>query len=269
VKVGLSRDGDIAAWDHQIAGQSILKKSAVDETSVEGVTDLPYTVANLRVQSYNTQVGVPVLWWRSVGHTHTAFVVESLIDELLEKAGKDPVEGRLTLLKDAPRQAGVLKKVAEMADWGGAVPDGRKRGVAVHKSFHTYVAEIAEVSIGGGGAPRVHRVWCAVDCGIAVNPNIIKAQMEGGIGFGLGAVLFDEVTLGEGGRIVQSNFHDYRSLRINEMPEVEVAVVDSTEPPTGVGEPGTPPIGPALANAWRRLTGQPVRRTPIVSSLTS
>ena len=223
----------------------------------------------MRVQSYNTEVGVPILWWRSVGHTHTAFVVESLIDELLEKAGKDPVEGRLKLLEQAPRETGVLKRVAEMADWGGAVPDGRKRGVAVHKSFHTYVAEIAEVSIGEGSAPRVHRVWCAVDCGIAVNPDIIKAQMEGGIGFGLGAVLFDEVTLGEGGRIVQSNFHDYRSLRINEMPEVEVAIVQSSEPPTGVGEPGTPPIGPALANAWRGLTGQPVRRTPIVTGVTS
>ena len=269
VKAGLSRDGTITAWDHQIAGQSIMKKSTVDETSVEGVTDLPYTVPNLRVQSYNTEVGVPILWWRSVGHTHTAFVVESLIDELLEKAGKDPVEGRLKLLEQAPRETGVLKRVAEMADWGGAVPDGRKRGVAVHKSFHTYVAEIAEVSIGEGSAPRVHRVWCAVDCGIAVNPDIIKAQMEGGIGFGLGAVLFDEITLGEGGRIVQSNFHDYRSLRINEMPEVEVAIVQSSEPPTGVGEPGTPPIGPALANAWRGLTGQPVRRTPIVTGATS
>ena len=269
VKAGLSRDGTITAWDHQIAGQSIMKKSTVDETSVEGVTDLPYTVPNLRVQSYNTEVGVPILWWRSVGHTHTAFVVESLIDELLEKAGKDPVEGRLKLLEQAPRETGVLKRVAEMADWGGAVPAGRKRGVAVHKSFHTYVAEIAEVSIGEGSAPRVHRVWCAVDCGIAVNPDIIKAQMEGGIGFGLGAVLFDEVTLGEGGRIVQSNFHDYRSLRINEMPEVEVAIVQSSEPPTGVGEPGTPPIGPALANAWRGLTGQPVRRTPIVTGVTS
>jgi isoquinoline 1-oxidoreductase beta subunit len=269
VKVGLGRDGEIAAWDHQIAGQSIMKKSDVDETSVEGVTDLPYAVPNLRVQSYNTEVGVPILWWRSVGHTHTAFTVESLIDELLEKAGKDPVEGRLKLLKDAPRQSGVLRKVAEMANWGGAVPQGRQRGVAVHKSFHTYVAEIAEVSIGEGNAPKVHRVWCAVDCGIAVNPNIIRAQMEGGIGFGLGAVLFDEVTLGEGGRILQSNFHDYRSLRINEMPEVEVAIIESTLPPTGVGEPGTPPIGPALANAWRRLTGQPVRRTPIVSSFTS
>jgi isoquinoline 1-oxidoreductase beta subunit len=269
VKVGLGRDGEIAAWDHQIAGQSIMKKSDVDETSVEGVTDLPYTVPNLRVQSYNTKVGVPILWWRSVGHTHTAFVVESLIDELLEKAGKDPVEGRLKLLKDAPRESGVLKKVAEMANWGGAAPQGRQRGVAVHKSFHTYVAQIAEVSIGEGNGPKVHRVWCAVDCGVAVNPNIIKAQMEGGIGFGLGAVLFDEVTLGEGGRIVQSNFHDYRSLRINEMPEVEVAIIESTLPPTGVGEPGTPPIGPALANAWRRLTGQPVRRTPIVSSFTA
>ena len=228
VKAGLSRDGTITAWDHQIAGQSIMKKSTVDETSVEGVTDLPYTVPNLRVQSYNTEVGVPILWWRSVGHTHTAFVVESLIDELLEKAGKDPVEGRLKLLEQAPRETGVLKRVAEMADWGGAVPAGRKRGVAVHRVSTPMSRRSPRCRSARAARREVDRVWCAVDCGIAVNPDIIKAQMEGGIGFGLGAVLFDEITLGEGGRIVQSNFHDYRSLRINEMPEVEVAIVQSS-----------------------------------------
>jgi isoquinoline 1-oxidoreductase beta subunit len=134
----------------------------------------------------------------------------------------------------------------------------------VVKSFNTYVAQIVEVSRGTTGAPRVHNVWCAVDCGVAINPNVIKAQMEGGVGYGLGAVLFDEITLGKGGKIMQSNFHDYRSLRIDEMPHVEVAVITSSEKPTGVGEPGTPPVGPAVANAWRRLTGAPVRRLPIV-----
>jgi isoquinoline 1-oxidoreductase beta subunit len=144
------------------------------------------------------------------------------------------------------------------------VPEGRQRGVALHKSFNTYVAEIAEISV-QDGLPRVHKVWVAVDCGVPVNPNVIRAQMEGGVGYGLGAVLFDQVSLGEGGRIVQSNFHDYRSLRINAMPAVEVAISPSTEPPTGVGEPGVPPIGPAVANAWRRITGQPVRRLPLAS----
>ncbi|MCP3054331.1 xanthine dehydrogenase family protein molybdopterin-binding subunit [Aurantimonas marianensis] len=269
LKGAMDADGNIVGWDQQIAGQSVMQKTELDETSVEGAADLPYAIPNLRVFSHQPQSPVTVLWWRSVGHSHTGFAVETFIDELLEKAGKDPVEGRLALLADYPRHAGALRKVAELADWGSAVTEGRQRGVAVHKSFNTYVAEIAEVSIGNNGEPRVHKVWCAVDCGVAVNPNIIRAQMEGGIGYGLGAVLFDEITLGEGGAIVQSNFHDYRSLRINEMPEVEVAIIESSEAPTGVGEPGTPPIGPAVANAWRRLTGQPVRQLPIVKAQTS
>lgn len=264
----LDADGNIVAWDQKIAGQSILgkKKGEADRTSLEGASDLPYAIPNIRVEGYNTDVGVPILWWRSVGHTHTGFAVETFIDELLEKAGADPVEGRLALLKDHPRESGVLRKAAELADAAGKAPEGRARGVAVHKSFNTYVAEIAEVSIGESGVPRVHNVWVAVDCGVAVNPNIVRAQMEGGVGFGVGAILFDEITLGNDGKVQQSNFHDYRSLRIDEMPHVEVAVISSTEAPTGVGEPGVPPIGPAVANAWRRLTGRPVRSLPIVNS---
>ncbi|KQT87964.1 xanthine dehydrogenase family protein molybdopterin-binding subunit [Aurantimonas sp. Leaf443] len=269
IKGALGADGQIAAWDHRIAGQSIMGKEELDDTVVEGVSDLPYALPNLRVQAHQTKLPVPILWWRSVGHTHTAFAVETFLDELLEKAGKDPVEGRLALLQESPRHVGVLKAVAELAKWGEPLPEGRQRGVAVHKSFGTYVAEIAEVSINEAGAPRVHKVWCAVDCGVAVNPNVIRAQMEGGIGYGLGAVLFDAIDLGEGGKVVQSNFHDYRSLRINEMPQVEVAIVKSTEAPTGVGEPGVPPVGPAVANAWRRLSGAPVRRLPIVGALTA
>ena len=265
IRAGINAEGEIVGWDQKIAGQSIMKKSELDETSVEGASDLPYAIPSLRVYGYNTEVAVPVLWWRSVGHTHTGFAVEMVIDELLEKAGKDPVEGRLALLKDYPRHTQVLKRAAALAEVAGSTPEGRQRGVAVHKSFDTYVAEIAEVSVGADGAPKVHNVWVAVDCGVPVNPNLIHAQMEGGVGFGLGAVLFDEVTLGDGGKIVQSNFHDYRSIRIHEMPHVEVAIIDSTEAPTGVGEPGVPPIGPAVANAWRRLTGSPVRRLPIVN----
>lgn len=260
----MDADGRLIAWDQVIVGQSIMGKADLDSTSVEGASNLPYSVPNLKVSSHNVQLSIPPLWWRSVGHTHTGFAVETFIDELLQRVGKDPVEGRLALLGEKPRHAGVLRRVAEMANWGSPVGSGRARGVAVVESFGSFVAQIAEVSIGPDGAPRVHKVWCAVDCGLPINPNVIAAQMEGGIGYGLGAVLFDAVTLGEGGRIVQSNFHDYRSLRINEMPDVEVSVIASTEKPSGVGEPGVPPVGPAVANAWRTLTGNPVRSLPIV-----
>jgi isoquinoline 1-oxidoreductase beta subunit len=272
LKGAIGPDGAISAWDQVIVGQSIMTgtpfegmmKDGIDPTSVEGASDMPYVVPNRHVSLHSMKTGVPVLWWRSVGHTHTAFTTETFIDELLAAAGRDPVEGRIALLASEPRRIGVLERVAEIADWGGPIAEGRARGVAVHKSFNTYVAEIAEISQGPDGVPRVHKVWCAVDCGVAVNPNLIRAQMEGGIGYGLGAALFSEITLGEGGRIEQSNFHDYRSIRINEMPDVEVAIVASTEKPTGVGEPGTPPIGPAVANAWRSLTGTPVRRLPFL-----
>jgi isoquinoline 1-oxidoreductase beta subunit len=265
LKGGIDKDGKIVGWSQTIVGQSIMGKADLDETSVEGASNLPYAIPNLRVQAHNEQLAVPPLWWRSVGHTHTGFAVETFVDELLQMAGKDPVEGRLSLITDE-RFSGVLKRAAEMAKWGSPVPDGRERGVAVVKSFGTYVAQVVELSRGEDGTPRVHTVWCATDCGVAINPNVIKAQMEGGIGYGLGAVLFDEITLGEGGKIMQSNFHDYRSLRINEMPHVEVSVIASTQAPTGVGEPGVPPVGPAVANAWRRLTGEAVRRLPIVSA---
>ncbi len=266
MKGSIDPQGKITAWDQTIVGQSIMQKADLDETSVEGAANLPYDIANLRVVSHNVTLAIPPLWWRSVGHTHTGFAVETFVDELFQAVGKDPVEGRLALLAKEPRHAATLKTVAEMADWGSAVPEGHARGVAVVKSFGTYVAQIVEVSRDAAGQPRVHNVWCAVDCGVAINPNVIKAQMEGGVGYGLGAVLFDEVTLGKGGKIMQSNFHDYRSLRINEMPHVEVAVMASQEKPTGVGEPGVPPVGPAVANAWRRLTGTTVRRLPIVAA---
>ena len=212
---------------------------------------------------HQVDVGVPVLWWRSVGHTHTGYVVEAFVDELLEAAGKDPVEGRLELLGKKPRHAGALKAVAELADWKNyKVPEGRARGVAVVESFNTFVAQVVELSMDADG-PKVHKVWCAVDCGVAVNPDIIRAQMEGGIGFGLGHILYAEQTL-DAGRPVSGNFDTYRSLRINEMPEIEVVIVKSTEKPSGVGEPGVPPLGPAVANAMAKLgVGRP-RQLPIV-----
>jgi isoquinoline 1-oxidoreductase beta subunit len=207
---------------------------------------------------------VPILWWRSVGHTHTGYAVECFVDELLQAAGKDPVAGRLEMMTKSPRAAGVLRAAAELARWSGPrVADNRARGVAVVESFDSYVAQIAEVSAGDGDGPRVNKVWCAVDCGVAVNPDVVRAQMQSGIGFGLGHALFAEITLDDG-RPVQSNFDSYRSLRINEMPEVEVTIVPSTEKPTGVGEPGVPPIAPAVANAMARLGLPRPRRLPVV-----
>jgi len=267
--------GEIVAWEHVLAGQSFLAGSpfegmmqgGLDATMIEGASAIPYEIPNFNVSAHIINNPVTTLWWRSVGHTHTGYAVETFIDELLDMAGKDPVEGRLALMKDPKhaRLANVLKRVNALAG-GTAAPEGRSRGVAAVESFRSYVAQIAEVSM-EGGFPRVHKVWCAIDCGIAVNPEVVKAQMEGGIGYGLSAVLFNELTLDEGGAVKQSNFHDYRSLRINEMPEVEVEIIASNEPPTGVGEPGTPPIGPAVANAVRRLTGAAPRTLPMIKSL--
>jgi isoquinoline 1-oxidoreductase beta subunit len=271
VQAGLDANGGIAGWDQVCAAKSIMKgtpfdrgpKDAPDMNMIEGANDTnQYKIGNFRLGQHLMETPVPVLWWRSVGHTHTAFVKETVIDELLAMAGKDPVEGRLALLKHE-RAAGVLRKAAEMSGFGQrAVKQGRALGVAVHESFDSYVAQVAEVSVGADGLPKVHKVWCAVDCGIAVNPDVIRAQMEGGIGYGLGHALYGEITLAEGGQVMQRNFDSYRSLRIGEMPEVEVAIIPSAEKPTGVGEPGVPPIAPAVANAWRRLTGKAVRRLP-------
>ncbi len=272
---GLDAEGRITAWEQTIAAQSFLAGSpfegmvqnGVDATMVEGASVIPYAVPNFKTSAHIINNPVTTLWWRSVGHTHTGYAVETFIDELLEKAGKDPVEGRLAMMTDEKhaRLAGVLRRVADLAG-GMAAPAGRARGVAAVESFRSFVAQIAEVSI-ENGIPHIHKVWCAVDCGIAVNPDIIRAQMEGGIGYGLSAILFNELTLEEGGAVAQSNFHDYRSLRISEMPEVEVAIIASDAPPTGVGEPGVPPIGPAVANAVRRLAGRTPRRLPMIKDL--
>jgi isoquinoline 1-oxidoreductase beta subunit len=277
LRAGLDKAGNITAFEDAVATQSFLKGTPLegmlvngkDPFMTEGASDMPYAIPNLRVVERTMQVGVPVLSWRSVGHTHTAYATETFIDELLVLGGKDPVSGRLALLKGDARSAGVLRAVAKLADWKGTkVASHRARGVAVHQAFGTYVAQIAEVSRGSNGTPRVEKVWCAVDCGVAVNPDNVMSQMEGGIGFGLSAILFDEITL-EAGQVMQSNFHDYRMLRIAEMPHVEVTVVPSKEKPTGVGEPGVPPIGPAVANAWRALTGESVRHLPFSRALSA
>ena len=271
MKAGLDKNGDLIAWQHRIVGQSIMHGTAfesmmiqkgVDHSSVEGAVNLPYQIPNFRLDLHSPTLGVPVQWWRSVGSTHTAFSTETFIDELAFAAKQDPLEFRVKLLQSHPRHIGVLELAAEKAGWGSPLPKGKGRGIAVHESFNTYVAQVAEVTAAEDGSFTVDRVVCAVDCGVAVNPDVIRAQMEGGIGFGLSPALFSEITLEEG-RVKQSNFHDYLVLRMDRMPKVEVHIVESTNPPTGVGEPGTPVIAPAVANALHAATGRRVYRLPI------
>jgi isoquinoline 1-oxidoreductase subunit beta len=271
LEAGLDDKGQPVAWKHRIVGQSIVAgtsfeggmvKNGVDQTSVEGASSLPYAIPNLHVDLHSPKLPVPVLWWRSVGSTHTAFATEVFLDELAHAAGADPVEFRRKLLKDHPRHLRVLNLAAEKAGWGKPLPAGWGRGVAVHESFNSYVAEVAEVSVQPDGGFKVERVVCAVDCGTAVTPDVVKAQMEGGIGFGLAAALHSAVTLRDG-RAVQSNFDDYRVVRMKEMPRVEVHIVASDAPPTGVGEPGVPPIAPAVANALFAATGKRLRKLPL------
>ncbi|MBK8004736.1 MAG: xanthine dehydrogenase family protein molybdopterin-binding subunit [Gemmatimonadetes bacterium] len=262
--------GQAVAWHHRIVGQSIMKgtgwepfmvKDGIDQTSVEGVANTPYAIPAFRAESTIMDVPVPVLWWRSVGHTHTAFAMEAFIDELATAAKRDPVEFRRELLANAPRHLAVLNLAAEKAGWGSPLPAGRARGIAVHESFSSVVAEVAEVSL-EGGKPKVHKVTCAVDCGIAINPDVIAMQMESGIAYGLSAALYGEITLKEGA-VVQGNFDTYRCLRMADMPAVEVHIVPSTSAPTGVGEPGLPPVAPAVANALFQLTGKRIRTLPM------
>jgi CO/xanthine dehydrogenase Mo-binding subunit len=238
-----------------------------DPTSTEGASDTPYAIENLRVELAKHDAGVPIGFWRSVGHSHTAFAVEGFIDELAVAAGRDPFEFRRELLRDAPRNRGVLEAAAEHAGWGSPLAPGRFRGIAQHFSFETYVAEVAEVSVDAGRI-RVHRVVCAVDCGRVINPDIVHAQMESGVVFGLSAALKQRISYVDG-HVEQSNFHDFEMLRMNEMPVVEVVIVPSTEDPTGVGEPGVPPIAPAVANAVAAATGRRIRTLPIEPALSA
>lgn len=259
VRVGLSDAGEIVAWDHRIAGQSVIKGThfeagyvhdGVDHTSVEGVSDTPYSIPGMFVGLTDAKKATSTLWWRSVGHTHTAHAMEVMMDMAARAAGRDPVEFRLAYLgdsQDAQRKAGVLKLAAEKAGWGNA-PAGRAQGIAVHKSFGSYVAEVVEISGDADSGVQIEKVTCAVDCGIAVNPDVIKAQIEGGVGYGIGHVMRAQITLTDG-EVDQFNFPDYEPLRIGDIKAIETHIVASAEAPTGVGEPGTPPSAPALANA--------------------
>jgi isoquinoline 1-oxidoreductase beta subunit len=268
VKVGLTDAGKVASWKHTVVIQSIVAgtpfammiKDGIDPTSAEGVKPTSYDLPMMDAQLHSPVLPVRPLWWRSVGNTHTAYVMETMMDKLAQAAGQDPLAFRLALLEKNPRAANVLKLVADKAGWGKTMPAGSAQGIALHESFGTAVAQVAEVTLKDGKV-RVDRVFCALDCGVAVNPDVVRAQMEGGIGFALGALYYSEIEL-KAGRPVQRNFDQYKSLRIYEMPAVEVFIVPSTEKPTGVGEPGVPPLAPAVANAVARAGGPAVTRLP-------
>lgn len=287
------RSNELTGWHHQIVGPQILDwyvrnaapaqypwapkflyntlgkvglmaeglATPKDLSAIEGAIEYPYQVANLEVRHTHTDPGVPVSYWRSVGYSHNGFAVETFMDELAYELGQDPYQFRRALVRHEPRYLAVLERAAELGGWQQPVPVGRARGIALVRSFGTYVAQVVEASIEHGGI-RVHRVACAVDCGQVVNPDIVRDQMESGVIFGLTTALHGEITL-ENGAVQQSNFHDYPLLRNTELPEVLVDIADSTEAPTGVGEPGVPPVIPALGNALFALTGKRQRRLPL------
>jgi isoquinoline 1-oxidoreductase subunit beta len=269
IEAGLDANNRIAGWNHTIVGQSIitgtafegfLVKDGIDATSVEGVADTPYDIPNLHATLHTTKTGVPGLWWRSVGHSHTAFAMETAMDDLAKLAGQDPVAFRRSYLAKHPRVLATLNLAVEKAGWGSAVPRGRARGVAVHESFGSVVAHVVEVSV-DKGALKIHRVVSAINCGLVVNPLTVTAQVESAIVYGLSAALYGKITLKDG-IVEQGNFHDYPALRMTEMPRVEVHFVPGGTTPTGVGEPGLPPIAPAISNAIFALTGKRVRNMP-------
>jgi isoquinoline 1-oxidoreductase beta subunit len=268
MRAALDEHGTPLAWLHRIVAPSIGAqhgrplKDGIDSLMTEGAANLPYSIANLQVEYIYKDLGIPVGFWRSVGASQNAFITESFIDEVAAAAKKDPFEFRRDLLGKAARHKGVLELAAEKGNWGKPLPQGRFRGIAVAFSYGSYAAEVAEVSIQKDGKVRVHRVVCAIDCGIFVNPDTVKAQVEGSIVWGLTAALYGAITIDKG-RVQQSNFHDYPMLRINEMPTVEVHIIPSNEPAGGVGEPGVPPLAPAVCNAIFAGTGKRIRKLPI------
>ncbi|MBS8227860.1 xanthine dehydrogenase family protein molybdopterin-binding subunit [Vannielia litorea] len=274
VKMAVGADGKLAAWQSDVASKSIftgtpmeqmIVHDGVDHSTVEGVSDTQYAIPAMKVSVRNMETPVPVLWWRSVGHSHTGYAMEVAMDMAAEAAGADPVAFREELLAGSPRLLGVLQLAAEKAGWGSDLPEGWGRGVAVHPSFNSYVAQVAEVSTDADGRVKLERIVAAVDCGVAVNPDVIRAQVEGAIGYGLGHAMRQKITL-DGGEVVQSNFPDYEPLRISDMPKIEVHIVPSAEAPTGIGEPGLPPAAPAVANAIFNATGKRILRLPMVDA---
>ncbi|GJE38280.1 xanthine dehydrogenase family protein molybdopterin-binding subunit [Methylobacterium persicinum] len=270
VRAGIDARGAVVGWDHVMVGKSIMigspfeamiVKDGIDATTVEGASDTPYALPAYRFGVHNGREGVPVLWWRSVGHSHTAHVMEVMIDDLAHAAGADPVAYRLSLLGNAPRLAAVLRLAADKAGWGSAQQKGSGLGVAVHESFGSYVAMVAQVSVAEDRV-KAERIVAAVDVGVPVNPDVIRAQVEGAVGFALSSVLRNRITLKDG-RVQEANFDAYEPTRIREMPKVEVHIVPSTVAPTGIGEPGVPVLAPAIANAVFAATGRRLRSLPL------
>jgi isoquinoline 1-oxidoreductase beta subunit len=277
IKAGMDKDGKVIAWANHIVGQSILTgtpfeqglvTNGIDLTSVEGASNIPYAIPNMKVELSTMKTGVPVLWWRAVGSTHTAFAVEAFIDELAEATKTDPVAFRLAMLEKQPRHQAVLKLAAEKAGWDKPLGEGKHRGIALAESFSTVVAHVVEISMPKNGEIKVERVVTAVDCGTVINPDQVRAQVEGAVGFGLGAILQEELTLNKG-MVNQANYDSYTPLRINQMPKVEVHWIASDAAPTGIGEPGVPPVGPALANAIYQATKKRLRVLPLSKGLSA
>jgi isoquinoline 1-oxidoreductase subunit beta len=267
-RAALDAGGKPTAWFTRAVGAGLLRQRGavpagqVDNTSMAGLRDLPYDIPNVRIEWVDKDLGVPVGFWRSVGSSQNAFIVETFVDELAHEAGQDPYEYRRALLGKSPRHKGVLELAATKAGWGTPPPAGRARGIAVCFSYASYSAHVAEVSVADDGAVRVHRLVCAIDCGIAVNPDQVRAQMEGGAVYAMTATLYGRITL-DGGRVQQTNFHTYPMMRIAEVPLTEVHILDSGQPPGGLGEPGVPTVAPAICNAIFAATGKRLRRLPI------
>ena len=272
LKAGLMDNGETIAWFHSVVAPSIFFgqmfkypvpfKDKLDVVALAGAKEVAYGIPNIRVEYTSANTDIPVGWWRSVYDSQNAYANECFIDELANSLKIDPVDYRLRLLKQSPRHTAVLKQAAQESDWGKPLKNNHYQGVSCHASFGTYVAQIAEVSVNNEGSVHVHRVVCAVDCGQAVSPITIKAQMEGSIVYGLSATLNGEITI-ENGAVKQSNFHDFQVLRMDQMPTIDVHIIKSSEPPSGIGEPGLPPIAPAVANAVFSATGKRIRKLPI------
>jgi isoquinoline 1-oxidoreductase beta subunit len=272
IKAGIDASGKLVAWQQRITSPSIagtnpgfVPPMKVDSFSVEGAVDKRYAIPNFTVDYVRKDFAVPVFFWRSVGNSQNAFFFESMVDEMAHAAGKDPYEFRREMLKDTPRLRDVLDRVAKNSDWGKPLPKGYARGIALHESFGTIVGEVAEVSVDAKNALQIHRVWVVVDCGAVVNPDTVEAQMQSAVNFGLSAALYGEINIAKG-RVTQNNFYDYQMVRIANAPHISVEIVKSTEKPAGVGEPGTPPIAPAVANAIFSITGKRVRTLPLTKA---
>ncbi|WP_280155786.1 xanthine dehydrogenase family protein molybdopterin-binding subunit [Piscinibacter sp. XHJ-5] len=274
ISAGLDAQGRPVAWNHRITGSSILKRWApplyqndFDPETIDGAVHTPYAIANVLVEYVNHEPPhIPTAFWRGVGPTHNVFVVESFIDELAAQAGQDPVAYRLSMLDNNPRAKAVLQLAAQKSNWCQAMPKGMGRGVALQFAFGTYMALVADVEVLPDGQVRVHRVVSALDCGVVVNPDTVEAQVQSAVIFGVSGALFGEITIKKG-RVEQSNFHDYRPIRMNEAPAVDVHIVKSTEKPGGMGEPGTSALAPAVTNAIHAATGKRIRRLPVDAAL--